>query len=659
MLGELRYELELHVELVLHNDSMAGNSSSDLNGSVAANGSQIPSEIPAVKIENRKMEKNSSDAARRAFVNTSNPAAPVVVRMPALQELEGQRVALRVRALTSEGWPGPWSNMTPAVTVPGRADAPQLHLTSGKGPHDLPHDQAGQGFLQLDIRPSQHVSYDAYPPLHIVRFDVHISETTMGMEASNWLPACQLQLNASAFSIQPHSSSSHRLNYFEIGMTYYVRVRTVTEVGPGNWSATVAKTLVVPPSGIRNETWHAVAPLTVNVSWLPPHQLGCGVATACSPLPQEQPAGVWYSVAISRLLPASPAPLLTAASGSDILTANSSHVFTNLSKGQSFWVQVRAENSAALGVSEWSNPLLIISADLPHEPRNLQLARGGSAALRLTWLRPADTGTGDDSYPLSSYLVQLVAFNQTLNPIYTSFDVTHELLIHSVHGSHTARGAAWQGWVEAVFIGPLGVGGEDLPVGVPLSARMRSQSGAGSSNWTMWTSPVVPLLFPSPPRNLAAVLASDSMAKTLNPHPVPNPVGSRFVSLGLLFSEPAETGRGRINGSAVEPILAYSITITVSGCQPQASTAPQVPQSAPVVPIFFRAQVGCAYRMEVRAVSALGAGEGAVVSLTAVTSASAPRMVRMELTFDLGVFGFFAAWQQPQDAGTNSQISAQ
>jgi hypothetical protein len=34
-------------------------------------------------------------------------------------------------------------------------------------------------------------------------------------------------------------------------------------------------------------------------------------------------------------------------------------------------------------------------------------------------------------------------------------------------------------------------------------------------------------------------------------------------------------------------------------------------------------------------------------------------MVRMELTFDLGVFGFFAAWQQPQDAGTNSQISAQ
>ena len=79
VLGELRYELELHVELVLHNDSMAGNSSSDLNGIVAASGSRIPSEIPAVKIENRKMEKNSSDAARRAFVNTSNPKRRNVV----------------------------------------------------------------------------------------------------------------------------------------------------------------------------------------------------------------------------------------------------------------------------------------------------------------------------------------------------------------------------------------------------------------------------------------------------------------------------------------------------------------------------------------------------------------------------------------------------
>jgi hypothetical protein len=646
VLGELRYELELHVEHVLRTDSVAGNSSSDFNG-------QIPSEIPAAKIEHRTLEKNSSDAARRAFVNVSNLAAPVVVRMSALHELEGQRVALRVRALTSEGWPGLWSNMSIAVTVPGRADAPQLYLTSGKGPHD--QALAAKGFLQLDIRPSAHVSYDAYPPLHIVRFDVHISETAMGMEASDWLPACLLQLNASVFSIQPHS---HRLNHFEIGMTYYVRVRAVTEVGPGNWSATVAKTLVVPPSGIRNETWHAVAPLTVNVSWLPPHQMGCGFATACSPLPQEQPASVWYRVAISRLVPSSPVPLLTEASGSDIFTATSSHVFSNLSKGQSFWVQVRAENLAALGVPEWSSPLLIISADLPSEPRNLQLARGGSAALRLTWLRPADTGTGDDSYPLSSFQVQLVAFDNTLNPIYTSFDVTHELPIHSVHGSHTARVSAWQGWVEAVVIGPLGVGGKALPVGVPLSARMRSQSGTGSSNWTRWTSPVVPILFPSPPRNVTAVLASDSMVKTLNPHPVPNPAGSRFVSLGLLFSEPAETGQGRINGSAVEPILAYSITITVSGCQPQASTAPLVPQHAPVVPVYFRAQVGCAYRMEVRAVSALGAGDPAVVSLTAVTSASAPRMVRMELTYDLGVFGIFVAWLQPQDAGTNSQISA-
>jgi hypothetical protein len=34
-------------------------------------------------------------------------------------------------------------------------------------------------------------------------------------------------------------------------------------------------------------------------------------------------------------------------------------------------------------------------------------------------------------------------------------------------------------------------------------------------------------------------------------------------------------------------------------------------------------------------------------------------MVRMELTYDLGVFGIFVAWLQPQDAGTNSQISAQ
>ncbi len=61
--------------------------------------------------------------------------------------------------------------------------------------------------------------------------------------------------------------------------------------------------------------------------------------------------------------------------------------------------------------------------------------------------------------------------------------------------------------------------------------------------------------------------------------------------------------------------------------------------------------MGCAYTFEVRAVSALGTGDAAVVGLTAVTSPSAPRAVRPELPFQKGSFAFSVAWQQPDDVG--------
>ena len=593
VVDEMRYELVLYLE--------------------TANASQL---LAASSVSNGAAPTAGYSVVRRVSVNTSDagPGAAVVVAMGGLQQLQGRRVALAVRAVTSSGWRGPWSNLSSAITVPGVADAPQVHVTSGQGPHDEP----GLGFLQLDLRPSSHASYHTYPRLHVVRFDVQVSEA--GMAARQ--PACQLQMNASQFVMLPHNASlfSHRLRFLEIGKTFYIRARAVTEVGAGNWSATVAKTLVVRPSAIRNQTWRGVAPLAVNVSWLPPRLLGCGSSMPCSLAAEEEASSIWYSIATAPLVPGTQAPVLTPASAYSIWTDNTSLVLSNVPKGQRLWVMIRAENTAAQGVSEWSEPLAIISADLPHAPRNLVLARGGSRALRLTWLRPADTGTGDDSYPLHSYQVQLSALNHTLNPIYTSFDVTHELAESE----------------EEAVIGALAVG-------VPLSARMRSRSSAGSSNWTRWSTPVVPLLMPSPPRNVSVYLEGDQAAKT-------KPVGSRYVALRLFFSEPAETGRG---GEAAEgePILWYSITTTVSVCQPEASTENKVISPAPLLPLVFRARVGCAYTFQVRAVSALGTGDAAAVGLTAVTSPSPPRVVRLGLPFQKGSFAFSAAWQQPEDVG--------
>lgn len=85
-------------------------------------------------------------------------------------------------------------------------------------------------------------------------------------------------------------------------------------------------------------------------------------------------------------------------------------------------------------------------------------------------------------------------------------------------------------------------------------------------------------------------------------------------------------------------------------------------QEAPTtLPLVFRVETGCSYRVEVHGRNAVGEGpDGSSVDLTAVTSATAPRSFAVEFPFGKGAagkWGVIARWDLPVDPGDTLEVS--
>jgi hypothetical protein len=92
--------------------------------------------------------------------------------------------------------------------------------------------------------------------------------------------------------------------------------------------------------------------------------------------------------------------------------ANGSVILTGLIRGQTYYFRLFAANTAGLSV-----PTEIVSSivvGLPSQPRFLNLSLEGFLSFRITWLIPADTGTGDESWPIDFYGVQIQSEEQSI-----------------------------------------------------------------------------------------------------------------------------------------------------------------------------------------------------------------------------------------------------
>jgi hypothetical protein len=560
------------------------------------------------------------------------------LRFSNLQTWVGLPVSVRIRAVDFLG-PGKWAEVSAGV-VPGEAEAPEVHMTSGA---DMT-GSSSSAYVLVRVHAAGDPAYATDPILPIIRYDIQIS-----FDSAEFSNTCLLQ---TGMPIQPmtygSSTYSHRYRGLNVGRTYYARARTVTAVGPGKFSHTVVKTLVVAPSPPRN-VQYLVASGRITVTWQAPLDEGCGEGAKCKLAAGETektPSALMYHLS---LLEASGGSLYTPPKLDELSsvmnsTTESSFLVVNVTKDRKYWVHVRAENTAAQGVSKWSDPVLVESIGVPSLPRSLRLEAFGDLALRATWLRPEDTGAGNSFSPLERYDLEMVALNESTSH-------THAHMIEHSHEhvfSEYLRQLSLDDTQEAHT--------ESAPVGVPIMARIRSVNRAGSSNWSDWTRPATALHLPSAPRNLSVFLSGNDVARS-------QPEGStRIVKVNLLFQEPEETGLGP-QGIERESILYYSVAVNLTICPAGLLVRPadyshEIPHPPSVDPLIFRVDAGCAYDFKVRAYNHAGAGPTAIIDrFFVVVTASAPRDLSVTLPFATGRWGLSVKWEVPKDPGDGLDVT--
>ena len=257
------------------------------------------------------------------------------VRFTNLEAWEGRLLALRVRAETIfenevGSANGSWSNLSAGILVPGLLLPPDIHAASGG-------EAGGQGYLNVDLSVAPGVVIPEY--LALLRFDVQVSATPDFQTACELLPGTPLQ----PFFVG-NTSLSTRFHNLSVGQTYYIRARTITYTGPGNFSAdAVAKTVVTPPSVPVNLSYQCVAALAFNVTWRVPDNIGCGSGASCSLTSAEVQSAVVYHLAILPILVSGgSAPQLDSMSNFEVATRATSYLFDNLTKGRRYWVYSRS-----------------------------------------------------------------------------------------------------------------------------------------------------------------------------------------------------------------------------------------------------------------------------------------------------------------------------
>ena len=221
------------------------------------------------------------------------------------------------------------------------------------------------------------------------------------------------------------------------------------------------------------------------------------------------------------------------------LASTATSYIPNVTKGTTYYLSVRAQTASAddAGYGEFfaatTEQCSAATADvkpagcgtlaisLPGAPTGLTLALAGST-LQVSWTRPADTGTGDASYLLTNYLLEIT--NQTAFPGTTLITKDDGDLAHAETSG--------------------------LTLGVTYFARIRATNAAGAGAWSNVHGEVsqLQLLVPSVPLSLEAAYASDA---------------SGTVTALLSWATPSDTGAG----DATFALTAYNFSATPTSSQ--------------------------------------------------------------------------------------------
>jgi len=269
--------------------------------------------------------------------------------------------------------------------------------------------------------------------------------------------------------------------------------------------------------------------------------------------------------------------------------------------GDVYYMSVRADNE--IGEGAWFSYILdcgdstrvphttatcgITAVQSPSAPGGVTLGVTNNATLEIAFERPFNTGTGDDSYALVRYEVQLWS------------DPSEVVLTDLEEGT---RNASFGGLFQGVY----------------YQARVRAVSYAGNGTWSASATSIV-LFVPTAPVDLALAWHNAS---------------STEVSFSYSFSRPIDTG----TGDSSWPLMTFNIDFAPNG-----QTNPVGETCLPVDQVINGSLTsgtadgltkGCTYDVSISAANKAGSGPwSGIVSKLAVGHASRPTSVNVTATF--------------------------
>ena len=455
----------------------------------------------------------------------------------------GQQYDVRVRAVSTVGTigEGTWVFGTGTPDVPGNS---QVTVPGAPAITDV---APGDGALTVSwSAPSNTGGAD------ITSYDVEYKLGTL----DTWTDVTRAN---------DDDSTTQEITDLSKGRSYDVRVRAVNSVGSGEWAEDSGTPPVTVP-GAPAITNVAPGDGALTVSWSAPSNTGGAAITSYDVEHKLDTLDTWTDV--------------TRANDDDSTTQE----ITDLSKGRSYDVRVRAVNS--VGSGEWAESSGTPPVTVPGAPAITNVAPG-DGALTVSWTAPTETG----------------------GAAITSYDVEHKLgtLDTWTDVTRTDNDVSTTQVIT------------DLSKGRSYDVRVRAVNSVGSGEWAE-SSGTPPVTVPGAPA-ITNVAPGDGV-------------------LTVSWSAPTETGGAAITSYDVEHKLGTLDTWTdVTRTDNDVSTTQ----------VITDLSNGRTYNVRVRAVNSVGSGEWAESSGTpTVTVPGAPAITNVD---DIRFREVFIKWDAPADDG--------
>jgi len=365
---------------------------------------------------------------------------------------KGSVMYARARALNRAGLSG-FGNVTNAIVLADRAQPPVLSassLLSGRG--------SGVPYVKVTVAIPADTGSFSNSLVPVEAYFIEVSQNSafsaygLGFTQSALQPFAPSQ----AYTLSAFDQTGAPSSSLTVGTTYFIRVRAETYLGISNYSNVISKILVVAPGLPSNVRISYHAPLSFNLSWLPPSNFGAGAGIL-------YPVTYQYFASTSTTAPTASSSYTTVAGGNQATHV----VISGLIKGTTYFFAVRARNDAESnsnapdGGGSWSFISSLYAIDVPSAPDNMSVTVYSHRAIKFKWFLPKDTGAGNQNHPLVRYELD-----------YSKVGVSNEILILS---------GALQ---ENVEIG--------LSPRVVVRGRIRAVNEVGNSLWTEPREAIVP-----------------------------------------------------------------------------------------------------------------------------------------------------------------------